>query len=279
MKNNEAVADEPPSTSSDDAVPEPAVGSVVIAPPEAGARRTALLRSAACSLPLEQLLCGCALNVELLQPDGWCYAPRRWLCAAEPARRAAVRAVLRPLSANRGVGGLRRGTLPGAAQLPIRCFVAARAAARRAACAACCARWAGNSARPGWGAPPAGAQVHGRRRVRLLPGTDADAVFYLGVRPAADGASVAIRPLELYTLTLADYTRCAWPSRETCNVTLLLDRSRCVIPQLGPTMTLVAWCLVRRARVDVNVRSNTELCVPLFPTCCVASQQHTYSQQ
>ena len=76
-EDNEAVAVEPPSPSSDDAVPEPAVNSVVIAPSEAGARRTALLRSAACSLPLEQLLCGCALNVELLQPDGQCYAPRR----------------------------------------------------------------------------------------------------------------------------------------------------------------------------------------------------------
>ena len=228
MKNNEAVADEPPSTSSDDAVPEPAVGTVVIAPPEAGARRTALLRSAACSLPLEQLLCGCALNVELLQPDGWCYAPRRWLCAAEPARRAAVRAVLRPLSANRGVGGLRRGTLPGAAQLPIRCFVAARAAARRAACAACCARWAGNSARPGWGAPPAGAQVHGSRRVRLLSGHRRRCRVPPGVPTDTDhGASLP-----------------------------------------GPSGSVRDYCECTSCRAHAP-----------FPTCCVASQQHTYSQQ
>ena len=63
---------------------EPVVHSVVLAPPEAGGWRTALLRGASLCLPLEQLpLCGGALNVEVLQPDGRCYVPRRWLCAAE----------------------------------------------------------------------------------------------------------------------------------------------------------------------------------------------------
>ena len=196
------VADEPPSTGSTaDAVPEPAVHAVVMTPPEAGAWRTALLRGASLCLPLEQLpLCCGALNVEVLQPDGRCYAPRRWLCAAE--RHDAL-----PFGLCYG-HRLHAEALADAAAAPFLALPSFQFAFRSRA-GGCPPRGLRGVLQSLGGRSHAAFGVDHLRSRKFMaagvcasfPGTDADGVFHLGVRPAADGASV--------TLTLADYTRCA----------------------------------------------------------------------
>lgn len=71
-------------------IPAARAHSEVLAPPDPHCWSTPVLRSAGTSLhppfvalPLPALQCGCALNVEVLRPDGSTHAPRRWLCVAE----------------------------------------------------------------------------------------------------------------------------------------------------------------------------------------------------